>query len=39
MIKAIIAVCIVINTICLSCCLKMAGNAERYMESRKDGDK
>lgn len=38
MIKAIIAVCIVINTICLSCCFKMAGNAERYMENRKDGN-
>lgn len=36
MIKAIIAVCIVINTICLSCCFKMAGNAERCMERRKD---
>ena len=39
MIKAIIIICIAINTVCLSCCFKMAGEAERFMERRKDDDK
>ena len=38
MIKAIIIICMAINTVCLSCCFKMAGEAERFME-RKGSDK
>lgn len=32
MVTLIIIVCVLINAICVACCVKATGNAERFME-------